>query len=569
MNQTPMQPLNTLTQLGVFLISLVVVAFGQPSGMPWLGAIASVAGYAAIFRIFLEIPSKSKRFWLGTLWFAAVHALQLLWMLYHPYNYIYLVFFGFSFLWGLQFGFFALFITKENLEGFGKSIALAALWTLLEWGRLFFLSGYSWNPAGLALTENLYAMQMASIGGIFLLSFWVFLVNILGLKAWLCLPKRKPIYLWASLAIFPYLFGYLHLHIHQSEIEKQAWHQEGKRFRALLVQTAFPAEETIPFADTSSYIDFVVKEWEQIIRIIQPHRGKKIDLIALPEYVVPFGTYTFLYPYEEVLNIFENSLGPLDAKLMPPLEEPFAKMYFTDIGYKWYVNNAFWSQAIANCFDCDVIAGLEDTDLLANGQREPYSAALYFIPNATAASYVPKRYAKRVLIPMAEYIPFSILHPLALQYGIGGSFKPGSEATVFDNQVAPFGVSICYEETFGDLMRECRRNGAELLVNLTSDVWYPNSNLPKQHFDHSRLRTVENGIPLLRACNTGLTSAIDSLGQIVATLGDTSPESQWMADALYVEVPCYHYKTLYSRYGDTPLIAFCWLALLLFVKRKS
>lgn len=565
MNDIHLKPLKTSQKAAVFLLSLVIVGFGQPATAPWLTFLAALAGYAGICRVLLDIELPSSRFRLGTVWFTLVQAIQLSWTLTHPYNYIYFVYFAFSLVCGLQWGFFALFVKLQNIINLRKTIALAALWTLLEWSRFFIFSGYSWNPSGLALTENLYSLQFATLGGIFLLSFWVLLINLTALRAWLLLPKLRPAYLTACLALLPYLFGVAHISYHDSQIKKQELASQPDPFRALLVQTAFPAEEALPFDDKQSYIAYVLDEWKQILRIVQPHRGKPIDLIALPEYVVPFGTYTFLYPYDSVAEAVHDVFGPVDQSLLPPLETPLARLYRTNLGDRWFVNNAFWVQTIANIFQSDVIVGLEDAEDFDDGVREHYSAAIHFKPNTSPETFSPKRYAKRVLLPLAEYIPFSWLHPIAANYGIQGSFTSGTEAIVFENRTAPFGVSICYEETFGNIMRECRFNGAELLVNLTSDVWYPNSNLPKQHFDHSRLRTVENGIPLVRACNTGVTACIDSLGRVVSMLGDTTPESQWISEALYVEAPRYHYPTIYSRYGDLPVILFCCIALLFFL----
>lgn len=565
MNTPQLQQLRGYERLLAIVVSFIIVAFGQPAGISWLSSIAAILGYALICRVLLDIPQWPKRFWLGTLWFVAVQTVQLSWLLTHPYNYIYFVFAVFCLLCGLQWGFFALFVTPQNVLSLRRIVALAGLWTLLEWSRFFFFSGYSWNPAGIALTENLYSLQSAAVGGIFALSFWVILVNMLGLRAWLFLPRRAPALAWIAFAAMPYLFGIFHLNLHISKMEHQNLIAKQEPFRSLLVQTAFPAEEAIPFPDKQSYIAYVLDEWIQVLKIIQPHLGKQIDLIALPEYLVPFGTYNYLFPYSIVADNVEKIFGAAARQHLPPLEEPFARPFATIQGNVWFVNNAFWVQAIANIFQSEVIVGLEDSDDIGEGKRNHYSAALHFKPNATAETYSPQRYAKRILLPMAEYIPFSMLHELAAQYGIQGSFTCGEEATIFQGKSVPFGVSICYEETFGNLMRECRTNGAEMMVNLTSDVWYPNSNLPKQHFDHARLRTVENGIPLLRACNTGITTGVDSLGRIIATLGDTSPESQWVSEALYVETPRYHYNTLYSRFGDAPVILLCCLALLLFL----
>lgn len=565
MNALQLQRLNRYQQLIAIVISFFIVAFGQPAGISWLSAIASVVGYTLFCRVLLDISMPSKRFWLGTLWFIAVQAVQLSWLLSHPFSYIYIVFTLFCVLCGLQWGFFSLFIIPQNIFSLIRIVALAGLWTFLEWTRFFFFSGYSWNPAGLALTENLYTLQFAAVGGVFGLSFWVILVNMLGLRAWLFLPRKAPALVWITLAAAPFLFGLLHLNLHLAEIEKQNSMAKQEPFRSLLVQTAFPAEETLTFTDKQSYIAYVLDEWTQVLKIIQPHLGKQIDLIALPEYVVPFGTYHYLYPSFVVVENVQKIFGKSALSSLPPLEEPFARPYETIQGKIWFVNNAYWVQTIANIFQAEVIVGLEDSDDIGNGQRKHYSAALHFKPNATLESFSPQRYAKRVLIPLAEYIPFSWVQTWAAEYGIQSSFTSGEEATIFQGRDVPFGVSICYEETFGNLIRECRANGAELIVNLTSDVWYPNSNLPKQHFDHARLRTVECGIPLLRACNTGITTGVDSLGCIITTLGDGTPESQWLAEALYVETPRYHYNTIYGRYGDFPVILFCCLSLLLFL----
>lgn len=563
MNNSPLKSLKRYPALILLFTSFIIVSYGQPASIPGLSAISALLGYALMARVLLDIPSAIKRFCLGSVWFIAVQAVQLSWFFSHPYNYIYFVHAGFSILWGVQWGLLAIFITPERLKKMTHVIFLTSFWTLLEWSRLFFLSGYTWNPAGIALTENIYAMQLASIGGIFALSFWVLLVNMMGLRAWLLLPKKIPALTWITLATLPYVYGALHVYIHDANDKQQQLVHKKEPYRALLVQTAFPAEETLIFNDKPSYIAYVLDEWNQIFKILHPFREKEVDLIALPEYVVPFGTYTYLYPHEHVKNLIIGTFGESATDKLPPLDEPFARSYPTNQGNVWFVNNAFWSQAIANIFQSEVIVGLEDVTQNENAKREHYSAAIHFLPNSTLANFSTQRYAKRVLLPMAEYIPFSIFHSLAALYGIQGSLTFGTEATVFNGINMPFGVSICYEETFGNMMRECRLNGAELLVNLTSDVWYPNSKLPKQHFDHARLRSIENGIPIVRACNTGITSACDSLGRIIAMLGDTTPESQWIADALYVEVPKYHYKTLYSHFGDLSILLLCCFGILL------
>lgn len=560
-------PLSNVQQSLLFLISLLIVGFGQPAWSDWFGLAASFFGYALFFRVLLCYPSRKIRFYFACAWFTCVQFIQFSWTLSHPYFYIYSVYIIFSLLIGIQFGLFGMLIFPKQFKQIRRLIALAAFWTLMEWLRLFFFSGYTWNPAGLALTVNLYSMQTASLWGVYGLTFWVLLVNLFALRVWLTGFKRTPLILWVITAFLPFVYGYIQIETHHKEIEATKTN-DSKNFNAVLVQTAFPAEEAFNFPDSESLIAYILDEWKQILRITKQHAGKPIDLIVLPEYVVPFGTYSFLFHYDSVKTAFHEILGEEGLIALPQLELPLARELFTPQGSVWYVSNAFWAQAIANFFEADVLAGFEDVEDMPSGQRELYSAAIHFKPKAASQDFPANRYSKRVLVPMAEYIPFAFCRQLAATYGINGSFTSGKEATVMQGKKHPFSPSICYEETFGHIIREGKTNGAELLVNLTSDVWFPSSRLPKQHWDHSRIRTVENGLPMIRACNTGITGSCDSLGRIVLTLGDESLDSQWLSDSLYVSVPIYTFPTVYSKFGDTIIIVFSVIMSLFFLRYK-
>lgn len=557
--------LSPTSQVLLFAVSLFFVAFGQPAWSDWAGFVAAAGGYALFWYILITHENPKFRFCLATAWFTAVQFIQLSWLLSHPYLYIVAVYFLVSLGIGIQFGILGLFIQRAQMYKIRRLIFIAALWTLMEWLRLFFLSGHSWNPIGLALTGNIYSLQMASLAGIYGLSFWVILVNLLGLKAWIW-KKHWGFWLaWSIAALFPYLYGEVQLYVHERLISKRG----DSNFNAVLVQTAFPIEESLPFWDSKQMISYVLDEWHQILKITKKHYGKAIDLLVLPEFVVPFGTYTYAYPYSIVSAFFQEVFGKEVLNLLPKLQYPLAVEKETSQGNVWMVNNAFWLQSLSNVFNTSVIAGLEDVEE-DRQERRYYSSAQYFQCNReNNLPCVIQRYEKRVLVPMGEYIPFSFLKKLASAYGITGSFTPGIKAKVFSHPKIPFGVSICYEETFGELMRENRQLGAELLVNLTSDIWYPNSRLPQQHFDHARLRTVENGFPLIRACNTGITSGFDSLGKVIAVLGENHHEREWLADSLYVQMPTYTYRTLYSQVGDSLIISFCFAVVLLGVYFKD
>ena len=91
--------------------------------------------------VLLSVPSAKKRFFIAMAWFAAVQAVQLSWFLSHPYLYIYGIVFFFASLMGAQWGVIALGITPKTIQHLPRLLALAGLWTLLEWSRLFILSG--------------------------------------------------------------------------------------------------------------------------------------------------------------------------------------------------------------------------------------------------------------------------------------------------------------------------------------------------------------------------------------------------------------------------------------------
>lgn len=563
MNADLKHSLSKSQQLLLALFSLGIVALGQPAWSWWSGLIAAAMGYALFWRILLCYENFWPRFWLAAAWFTSVQLIQLSWMISHPYYYIYPLYLFFAFALGVQFGLIGGMITPKNLRRFLPILAIAALWTIFEWSRLFFFSGYTWNPAGLALAGNLYSMQMASLFGVFGLSFWVMFVNLLALRAWSLSRTSWATLAWISAALLPYLYGAIQLQIHTDAMESQP----KQYLNTVLVQTAFPTEETMGFADVKSMTAYIVEEWTEILKIIRKQQGRPIDLMALPEYVVPGGTYSFLFPYDVVRTVFLNILGQESVDAFPDLQEPLARQVQTAHGPKFFVNNAFWTQAIANHFQTGVVIGLEDAEDVAEKKREYYSAAQYFVPQRidSRTNAPAQRYEKRILLPLGEYIPFDFCRALAANYGVQGSFTPGKEAKVFAANQIPFGLSICYEETFGNLMRENKQSGAMLLVNLSSDIWYPNSQLPWQHFAHARLRTVENGIALVRASNAGITGGVDSFGRIIGIAAEHALRPEWQPEALYLRMPIYTYQTLYAHFGDSLIIGLSFLIGLLFL----
>ena len=535
-------------------LSYVIVAFGQPVWVGWLGYLAAFFGYAIFWRAMCFFKTKLMRFSIATLWFAAVHGIGLSWMTethYHGY-FIILVYLFLLLGVGVQFGFLSLFIAKRKSFSFSQMLAIASLWTIFEWLRLFFLSGYTWNPVGMALATNNITVQIASLFGIYGMSFWVILVNTMSFKVLFVERTRKLCATWCSLMIFPFLFGTVHYFVHKDKVDLE------ESYSVVLVQPALLPEQKDPLASYAYSFISPLYQWERILHFIKNSAEKDIDLIVFPESVVPFGARLPFYSLESVANIWENVLGKEAVQSFPRLKYPLAHK---NEQKQWLVSNTFWAQAIANYYETEVVIGLEDADAIL---KRNYNAAFFLQPFGFEA----KRYEKQVLVPLGEYFPFSWCKTLAAKFGITGQFTPGKDTKVFFGQKLPFGISICYEETYGDLIRKNRLKGARLFLNITNDVWFPNSTLPQQHFELGRLRAIENGVPIIRACNTGITVAIDSLGRTVKKMKGPEFALDEIAGALYVKVPLHHFPTLYTLAGDRFILMLSFLFIGLFIKKE-
>ena len=537
----------------LFAVSWFIVAFGQPTFSPFLSILASSFGYSLFWIGMLSIPLKKTRFFHSAIWFTSVQAIQLSWLATPEYQgvYIYFVYAILIFCLGLQFGLLALVIPLKFPIKQYQIFGIASFWTLLEWSRLYFFCGFAWNPVGLSLSAYPISSGLASIGGVFGLSFCVMVINLFALNAYFFCKgfsegvyeslSKRPIVVWGFVLLIPYFFGFSQICYH----EKKKSSSEKEIYQVALIQTALKPDQKGFFSDQIHRFISPFDQWKRILQSIKIPESKSLDLIVLPEAALPFQAHLRVYPYKEVLKIIQNEWGSKDFSHL--LYFPLAEQKESPQGKIWFVSNAFWGQALADHYAAEVIMGLDDTDQKNN---KSYNAAFYFSPNNRTI----QRYEKRVLLPLVEYLPYSFLHSLSAQFGITDFFTPGKEAKVF-NTKHPLSISICYEECFSHIVREGRLKGAKLLVNITNDGWFPHSRLPLQHFDHGKLRAIENGVPVIRSCNTGVTSGIDSLGRIIGKLQDEKGQFEWMQGALILPIDLYSYPTIYTQVGDYLILA--------------
>jgi apolipoprotein N-acyltransferase len=150
-------------------------------------------------------------------------------------------------------------------------------------------------------------------------------------------------------------------------------------------------------------------------------------------------------------------------------------------------------------------------------------------------------YDKWHLVPFGEYQPSWAQVGIQLVAGGGFASGPGPE-TMRIPGVPPVGPLICYEAIFpGQVVDEADR--PDWMVNVTHDAWFGTSTGPRQHLAAARLRAVEEGLPLMRVANTGITAAFDAKGHEITRIA--LEQTGFRSVVLPGKLP----PTLFSRFG--------------------
>ena len=197
---------------------------------------------------------------------------------------------------------------------------------------------------------------------------------------------------------------------------------------------------------------------------------------------------------------------------------------------------------------------LPDRTVLLTGSPEREAAGTDVIyRNAVLAigseGSVLARYAKHHLVPFGEYVPWRGLLPFQRVVQSLGDFTPGPGPRTLAFGPFPFpGVAICYEIIFpGHVVDDAIR--PDWIFNATNDAWFGTSIGPWQHFASARMRAVEEGLPLVRAANTGISAVVDPFGRVTAFL-DLGEQG-----IINARLPRPLRATLYARFGDWMLLA--------------
>jgi len=366
-----------------------------------------------------------------------------------------------------------LFARMIWVRGSARIFALGAGLGLAEWLRGHLFSGFPWNAFGMALGGNLITAQFASLIGLYgltVIAILIFSVPAVLADSGLCKsPLRLPWAAVAALAIFcavcgfgfyrlaqplPQLVEGVKLRIMQPNVDLKTFRPENKR-QILAHYLALSARGV-----DGGHLDL-----RDITALIWPESAFPFLLAREPQALAAIGG---LLP--------ENTVLVTGAARAAALQEPRTRPQFFNA-----------------------------------------------IQVVTSGGHIVETYDKVHLVPFGEYLPFrSLFERLGLHQfvHVPGGFEAGEGRRVLlIPGLPPAAPLICYEAIFpgAAVPKVPPQQRPGFLLNVTDDGWFGSAG-PYQHFAQARLRAIEEGLPLVRAANTGISAIVDPYGRVMASL---------------------------------------------------
>jgi len=205
-----------------------------------------------------------------------------------------------------------------------------------------------------------------------------------------------------------------------------------------------------------------------------------------------------------------------------------------------------------------------DTKARPPRKRRFFNSSFLFEPSGNV-----EEYRKIHLVPFSERIPWDDVFPLLNYVDFGeGDFSSGEQQHVYFKGKWNCSPNICYEAIYPYFFRESLDEGARILLNITNDGWFGESAAPYHHANLVRFRSVENGVPVARCANSGISVFYDAWGREFETT------KLMERTIVYYEMPLMTERSLYSRIGGMVENFFFWFLLLglpayLFSRRKQ
>jgi apolipoprotein N-acyltransferase len=391
--------------------------------------------------------------------------------------------------------------------GIARVLVLALALALAEWLRGHVLTGFPWNVLGYALTWPLPMMQSASVLGIYgltLLCVVVFACPLVLIADAAPGASRERVLVRAlALAIVPLLMLY----------GLGAWRLsnnpttmlDGVRVR--IVQASVPQRDKWrPEKQREIFED-------QLALSRRDASGRQDDLAGITHLIWPEAAMPFL-----------------------PLEHPEA---LTAIGALLPSGTQLLSGALRLKHGPAAELG---------GVREGYNSLMVFGDQGN----LEQTYDKIHLVPFGEYLPMqTLLESIGLEqltrWRGGFAAGPVPRPLLSIPGLPPAAALICYEAIFPTAIVQGKQRPG-LLINVTNDGWFGDTTGPWQHFHQTRVRAVEEGLPIIRAANNGVSAVVDGQGRVVAML---SLNARGVIDS---RIPASIAAPVYATAGDSTFV---------------
>lgn len=368
-------------------------------------------------------------------------------------------------------------------QGSGRIFIFAASYGLLEWLRGHILTGFPWNLAAYSWSAVLPVLQSAAVVGAYGLTLLTILLG-------------------ASLADFSGAGRRLRLPILMGGLFVLIW--AGGALRLATASTASVPGVELRLVQPNvrqqdKYVpEYRARNWQELVALTSQPARIAPTIIIWPEAAPPF----LLTRTPEALD----EIAVLTGQHRVLMTGAVRVLAAPDGGYRYF--NSFY--------------------IFGHGGQ------------------LLDAYDKFHLVPFGEYLPFAnLLTGLGISKLVDspGSFTPGDGPQAYSVPGAPdVGPLICYEILFpGEVIGKTRPGW---IANVTDDSWFGPSTGPYQHFVTARVRAIEEGLPVARAANTGISGVIDPYGRVVASLdiGKTGVVDSPLPRALPI--------TPYARLGD-------------------
>jgi apolipoprotein N-acyltransferase len=383
-------------------------------------------------------------------------------------------------------------------------VLAAGSWVGLEYARTHVMTGFPWCLLGYSQYLRLPLIQISDIAGVYAISFLIVMVNIAIFKLVFfsrsdtIRARATEIGIVISLIGLTLLYGY-------SSLGRKA--------------DASPDPNVLRIAIAQGNIDQSLK-WnpemqEETValyrKLSERSLGFKPELVIWPETALPF--------------FFQNNTA-------------LSRHVF----------------GVAERMNADILFG--SPAYITDSKGMHYYNRAYLISGTTVYDF----YDKVHLVPFGEYVPLKRFLPFVNRLvPAAGDFTSGGEVKPMSTAELRIGPIICFEAIFPDISRDHAKQGARLLVNLTNDAWFGRTSAPYQHLSMAVFRCVENGLPMARAANTGISAIILSSGKIIAR------SELFVRRVLCEELNLDHAKTFYSQFGDIFAILLTLLTLFILI----